>query len=124
MKPLRLFFSPRWVRVFLIIMLISVLSAPAYAGYFEPSDWTKEPTYLQKTEQKLGFGFLNLTAGWTALFMEPARTDQKFFTGLGNGVLYFFTNTAGGILHAATFPIPVDIPLPRGGIIHEYKEYK
>ncbi len=113
-------FAPsRFVLPLLILILTSALAAPAYAGFFEASDWTKEPTYLKKTEQKLGFGFLNLTAGWTALFFEPAN-GQNFFTGLGNGVLYFATDTLGGALHAVTFPISLDIPLPHGGIVHEY----
>ena len=101
--------------------LFSCLTIPVYAGSFEPSDWTREPTYCEKISQKLGFGFLNLTAGWTALFFEPAR-DQNFFVGVGKGIGYTLTNTVGGILHAATFPIPLDIPLPHGGIAYEYKK--
>jgi hypothetical protein len=96
-------------------------AAPVQAAFFEASDWTKESTYLGKTSQKLGFGFLNISAGWTALFLEPAN-GQNFFAGLGRGIGYTVTNTAGGILHAVTFPIPLDIPLPHGGIVYEYKK--
>lgn len=98
----------------------SFMAQTTYAGSSEPSPWTQEPTYLGKISQKLGFGFLNITAGWTALFFEPCK-DQNFFVGVGKGIGYMATNTVGGILHAATFPIPVDIPLPQGGIAYEYK---
>jgi len=117
--PLRIF-SRCWLRVFAVFFLSFLMISTAYAGTFEPSDWTQEPTYLGKTSQKLGFGFLNLTAGWTAFFYEPFK-DQNFFLGLAKGLGYTFTNTVGGVLHAATFPIPVDIPLPQGGIAYEYK---
>ena len=100
--------------------LFSFVAGTAHAGPFESSDWTHEPTYLGKIEQKLGFGFLNITVGWTALFFEPCK-DQNFFVGVGKGIGYMVTNTVGGVLHAATFPIPLDIPLPNGGIAYEYK---
>lgn len=107
--------------MFAALVLFFAVAASVYAGEFAPSDWTQEPTYLGKISQKLGFGFLNLTTGWTAFFFEPAR-DQNFFVGVGKGTVYTFTNTIGGVLHAATFPIPVDIPLPHGGITYEYKK--
>jgi len=108
-------------RTLAALMFCFLVSGAAYAGSFKSSDWTQEPTYLGKISQKLGFGFLNITAGWTALFFEPAR-DQNFFVGVGKGIGYAFTNTAGGVLHAATFPLPLDIPLPQGGIAYEYKK--
>ncbi len=95
-------------------------SAPAPSA-FPASDWTRETTYPAKVSQKLGFGFLNMTAGWTAFFYEPTK-EGNFFKNLGKGVLYMTTNTVGGVLHAATFPIPIDIPLPHGGIVHEYSK--
>ena len=121
MKPRKIFSSLILVRTLVALVLFSVVTSSAYAGVFEASDWTHESTYLGKVSQKLGFGFLNLTAGWTALLFEPAR-DQNFFVGVGKGIGYFFTNTIGGILHMATFPIPLDIPLPHGGIAYEYKK--
>lgn len=105
--------------MFLIFFFVSI--RPAYAGTLKPSDWTQEPAYLGKISQKLGFGFLNITAGWTALFFEPCK-DQNFFAGVAKGIGYAFTNTAGGVLHVATFPLPLDIPLPQGGIAYEYKK--
>jgi len=121
MKPRKVFSSLGWVRMSMAAILFSLMAGSAYAGSFESSDWTHESTYLGKISQKLGFGFLNITAGWTALFFEPAK-NQNFFIGVGKGIGYFFTNTTGGVLHAATFPIPVDIPLPHGGIAYEYKK--
>ncbi|MFH0986374.1 MAG: hypothetical protein V1882_12740 [Candidatus Omnitrophota bacterium] len=115
------FFSRKWARTITALVLFFTVAVPAYAGAFEPSDWTREPTYVAKISQKLGFGFLNITAGWMAILFEPCK-DQNFFLGVGKGIGYAVTNTAGGILHAATFPIPVDIPLPQGGIAYEYKK--
>jgi hypothetical protein len=120
MKPFTLFSSTRWARAFAAFVFFCFWAVPVYAGTFESSDWTKEPAYLGKVSQKLGFGFLNMTAGWAAFFYEPCK-NQNFFVGLGKGVVYTFTNTIGGVLHAATFPIPLDIPLPHGGIVYEYK---
>ncbi|HNX68635.1 MAG TPA: hypothetical protein PLL75_05870 [Candidatus Omnitrophota bacterium] len=104
----------------ILIAMLFVLLPSAHAAGFKASDWTGQKTYLDKTTHKLGFGFLNLTAGWTAFFFESCRNDQNFFVGVGKGTLYTFTNTLGGVLHAATFPVPLDIPLPEGGISHEY----
>ncbi len=121
MKPRKIIFSLSRKRTFVALVLFFIVSGSAYAGSFEPSDWTREPTYLGKISQKLGFGFLNITAGWTALFFEPCK-DQNFFVGVGKGMGFMVTNTVGGVLHAATFPIPLDIPLPNGGIAYEYKK--
>lgn len=115
-----MFLSSSWARAFIAFALFLWVAGTAYAGSFEQSPWTQEPTYLGKISQKLGFGFLNITAGWTALFFEPCK-DQNFFVAVGKGLGYMVTNTAGGILHAATFPIPLDIPLPHGGITYEYQ---
>lgn len=120
MKKIKTFFSRGWARALMAFALFSFMAGTVHAGSFEASPWTQEPTYLGKISQKLGFGFLNITAGWTALFFEPCK-DQNFFVGVGKGVGYFVTNTLGGVLHAATFPVPVDIPLPQGGIAYEYK---
>lgn len=120
MTPHKVFSSLSWARSLVISILFCAVVGSAYAGPVQSSDWTQEPTYLGKISQKLGFGFLNITAGWTALFFEPVK-DKNFFVGVAKGIGYTFTNTAGGILHAATFPIPLDIPLPQGGIAYEYK---
>lgn len=117
----RFLFSLTRARTLTVLFLFFTMAVPAYAGPFKPSDWTQEPAYVAKISQKLGFGFLNITAGWMALLFEPCK-DQNFFLGVGKGIGYAVTNTAGGILHAATFPIPIDIPLPQGGIAYEYKK--
>jgi len=121
MQTNKFFSSSRWARTLVAFVLFSCLAGPVHAASFEPSPWAEEPTYLGKISQKLGFGFLNITAGWTELFFEPTR-DKNFFVGVGKGIGLFVTDTLGGVLHAATFPIPVDIPLPQGGIAHEYKK--
>ena len=70
---------------------------------------------MEKIGGKLGFGFLNAVTGWSALFFEPSR-EKGLVNGWGRGIFFTVTNTAGGILHMATFPLPFDIPLPKGGV--------
>ncbi len=82
---------------------------------WQASPWTQEKTYVEKSVGKLGFGILNFATGWTALFFEPTRYSNKF-TGIAKGIWRTVTNEAGGALHIATFPIPVDLPLPDGGV--------
>jgi len=98
------------------------MSSPVSAGdYFQSSPWVGETTYMDKTTHKLGFGLMNLLTGWSAFFFEPGREENHFFEGIGKGILYAITDTAGGALHVVTFPVPFDIPLPLGGINHEYE---
>jgi hypothetical protein len=104
--------------IFFSFILVPILPKTSYAEIFPRSYWTREKTYMDKISHKLGFGVLNLTAGWTALFYEPYYEGWK---GLGTGLLYTVTNTAGGAIHAVTFPIPLDVPLPQGGIAYEYE---
>ncbi len=98
-------------------LLFLSCSPPAHAAIenLKPSPWVKTEPYTEKIINKLGFGLLNTFLGWTALLFEPARYENKF-TGLVKGSWRFVTNTVGGVLHIATFPIPVDIPLPDGGV--------
>jgi len=91
----------------------------AKGDLFPASSWVADKTYPDKAAHKLGFGFLNISTGWMALFYETLR-GSYFFDGLAKGAFYTLTNTAGGILHAATFPLPVDIPVLHGGIAYEY----
>ena len=81
----------------------------------QPSPWVQEPTYVEKTVGKLGFGILNGITGWTALLFEPYRYNNVF-TGVVKGAWRTVTNTVGGVLHIGTFPFPFDIPLPDGGV--------
>lgn len=110
----------------IIVLLILAFSVPspaalaeeAAAGSWESSDWTRTHPYFNQIGHKLGFGILNLGTGWMALFQEPFRTGG-FFKGFARGVAYTVLYEGGGALHAVTFPIPVDIPLPRGGLSFE-----
>ena len=85
---------------------------------WQPSPWVKTEPYVEKSINKLGFGLLNAFTGWTALFFEPSRYENKF-TGVAKGIWRTVTNTAGGIIHTVTFPLPIDFPLPDGGIHFE-----
>jgi hypothetical protein len=109
MKPVLKFLS--------FLILLTFVATNAFAGFenWEPSPWTKESTYVEKCVGKFGFGILNVLTGWTAIFWEPTRYSNPF-TGVAKGIWRTVTNTAGGALHAATFPIPIDIPLPDGGV--------
>ena len=110
------FFRRALLKMTLFIFLFGVVSVSScFASTFEPSPWTTKKPYTEKIGNKLGFGLLNFGTGWTALFFEPTFMNG-FWKGLGRGVLFTITNTAGGAVHAVTFPIPIDIPLPNGGV--------
>ena len=103
-------------KVALPFFLLLILTMPsAFAGVFEPSPWTTKKPYAEKIGCKLGFGALNLGTGWTALMFEPTY-GKNVWAGIGRGIIYAITDTAGGAIHALTFPIPIDIPLPGGGV--------
>ena len=85
---------------------------------WKSSPWTRTHPYFNQIGHKLGFGVLNLGTGWMALFHEPFRPGG-FFKGFVRGIAYTVIYEGGGGLHAVTFPIPVDIPLPRGGLSFE-----
>ncbi|OQA56290.1 MAG: hypothetical protein BWY42_01074 [Candidatus Omnitrophica bacterium ADurb.Bin277] len=113
MKNLRL--------VFPLLIAFALIATPTAFGAFErfeASPWTKEETFVDKSIGKLAFGLTNITAGWTAFPFEIAK-HGNIFEGIGMGIWRTATNTVGGILHTATFPIPVDIPLPDGGVKFE-----
>jgi hypothetical protein len=108
----------------LLILILGITTPQTLfaAGFdtFKPSSWTKKETYADKTTDKLGFGLLNITMGWTAIPFEiDKHKESNPYTGLAKGLWRTLTNTAGGALHAATFPIPLDIPLPDGGVSFE-----
>ena len=105
------------------LFIFSLLMAPnqGLAGSaeridtFKPSPWTTQETYIDLMTHKLGFGVFNVLTGWSAIPFEWHRNSNKI-TGLAKGILRTVTNTVGGGLHAFTFPIPFDIPLPDGGV--------
>ena len=99
----------------LLAFTFSMVPGTVLAGSTEPSPWTSENTWADKTIGKLDFGFKNFLGGWTELITETKDHDNKlegFGVGLWNTVVY----TVGGVLHLATFPVPVDVPLPDGGV--------
>lgn len=111
------------MRIFKILLLTIFCLAPAYSVCAKPiiwksSHWVKEKPYMEKIGHKLGFGVLNAATGWTAFFFEPPR-EKNPLAGLVRGIFLTFSHTAGGVLHAATFPLPFDIPLPEGGVSFE-----
>lgn len=102
--------------IFIFLLFLTSFSSASFA-FFKSSPWTKEASYTEKISAKAGFGVMNLGTGWMAILFEPYYEGWK---GLATGPFYAVTNTAGGIIHAVTFPIPLDVPLPQGGISHEY----
>ncbi len=106
-------------KIGVILVLLAIVFAPAAMASMEASPWTAEKTYSDKTVGKFKFGFKNLALGWTQLFYQPHahQVDGKnAWAGLGKGLLLFPVDTIGGALHLVTFLIPVDVPLPEGGV--------
>ena len=106
-----------------IILAVTVFASFPVTGHaafddFKTSSWTSEKTYVDQSIHKLGFGLTNLTIGWTAIPFEMSK-NSNLYTGFFKGLWRTATNTAGGVLHAATFPVPFDIPLPDGGVKFE-----
>ena len=102
-----------------ILLILAVLFIPSVTFAATASPWTKETTYGGKLTGKLDFGFRNTLGGWTELITEPREYHKEkkcAVTGFGEGLYNAVGDTIGGILHLATFPIPVDIPLPEGGV--------
>ena len=102
--------------IFLIVFLTLLLSCPYLTA--EPSEWTKQPTYFEKTIHKLGFGANNFIKGWLEPYvhlMHPEDNGDNITTGLVRGTLYGAADVFGGMFHGFTCLIPVDLPLPEGG---------
>ncbi|MFA6600655.1 MAG: hypothetical protein WC352_07870 [Candidatus Omnitrophota bacterium] len=112
---------------FPLVVLLAIVFLPAFLANphsfvfassldnFQTSPWVKKQPYAEKTIQKLGFGLTNGLSGWTALLFEPCRASNPL-TGLAKGAWRSIFYTAGGALHAVTFPVPIDVPLPDGGV--------
>lgn len=83
------------------------------------SPWTEKATYQEKAEAKFVFGMKNVLFGWYGLF-KPAPCpfskgeDNKKYCPI-RGLMTAIGQTAGGAIHAATFLLPIDIPLPGNG---------
>ncbi|MDA9101106.1 hypothetical protein N9K06_00370 [Omnitrophica bacterium] len=101
------------------IMLLSLLFFASVCPVYAASPWTENDSYLAKTLGKLEFGITNILGGWTELFNAPERHyDQggNPFGAIGIGFYNAVVYTAGGIIHAGTFFVPVDVPIPNNGV--------
>ncbi len=102
----------------LAVMLMMVLAQPA--GVFAASPWTSAESYGDKVTGKLDFGLKNLLGGWTELYTEPADAwnakDESVPVAMGRGIANAVVYTIGGLIHTATFLIPVDVPIPNNGL--------
>jgi hypothetical protein len=104
--------------VFLVCLSVAMMPSAVFAA----SPWTEEATYSNKTTGKLEFGLKNLLGGWTMIFSTPNRYQNEgknVWAGAAVGVGEAIVDTIGGGVHTATFPIPVDIPLPNNGVSFE-----
>ena len=108
----------RWIGVCIIVGLIVVAPAQSFAG--QPSSWTKEERWLDRSDGKFYYGLKNLFWGWTELITEPDEAignGESILMGLVRGVWNAIGQTAGGALHVLTFPFTqFDVPLPEGGV--------
>ena len=93
----------------LVVATVLFLSAvmPAYAA----SPWMAKQDYKGKTWGKFCFGIKNSLLGWMTPWAEAKNPKYQtqwigYSAGFGEGVIY----TAGGLIHLATFFIPVDFP--------------
>ncbi len=105
----------------LIVLAFLVAPSVAFAGgtCCQASSWTEGKTYSEKTFGKLSFGLKNALLGWVDVFYEPYKADKNdksVLGGIGKGLFDLVANEIGGAVHFVTFPIPVDLPLPDGGL--------
>lgn len=94
-------------KISLIALLILIAGAPSLAA----SPWAENLTYGSRVRGKLGYGLKNFFLGWTAMFIEPYQPKygkpwEGFCVGIAQTVFY----STNGLIHLATFPIPVDFP--------------
>ena len=86
---------------------------------YTASPWTNEMGYANRAKGKLVFGLKNLLLGWTAIGSEAVEyknNGKNVFQGIAVGFGEALVYTVGGALHVATFPIPLDVPLPENGV--------
>ena len=92
-----------------------MVTTSAFAGHHD-SHWTEADSYAEKTKQKLDYGMKNLLGGWTNIFCrcEKEKNSENYcpIRGFLKGSVKAVVSTVGGALHTATFPIPVDFPIP------------
>lgn len=101
-----------------LFVAFSLLVAPSLV-WAEASPWAEEETYGNKTKGKLDFGIKNAFGGWTEMFTQPYddhKEGKNAMVGAGQGFFNAVVDTVGGVIHTGTFFIPVDAPLPNGGV--------
>lgn len=96
-------------KTFAILLSLFLICQTAYA-----SPWAEKESYGGKVLGKFLFGLKNATLGWTEIFTEPQEYKFKLqrseWEGFCNGMAKAVFYTANGLIHLATFPIPVDFP--------------
>lgn len=100
-KNKQLFFT---LVVFIVFFLLAM---PAYAA----SPWMAKQGYAGKTWGKFCFGIKNSLLGWMTPWAEAKNPKYPtswagYSAGIGEGTIYMI----GGVIHLATFFIPVDFP--------------
>lgn len=101
--------------------LIFVLTLTLSPGLImaDPSSWTKERTYFERSIHKLGFGLTNVVKGGAEPYVHMLKASESesesTWTGFIRGTAYGTADILGGAFHSLTFFLPVDIPLPEGG---------
>ncbi len=106
-------------KVLSLLVVLAILAVPSLGFAATPSPWTEAETYEGQATGKLEYGLKNILTGWLDLFYEPYvanKNESNVFNGIGKGVLEAVANTVGGVIHAGSFFIPVDIPIPGGGV--------
>lgn len=107
-------------RVLGLLLILVMLLAPAAAfADVQASPWVSSESYADRVTGKLQFGATNTLLGWIDLFYEPnryANEKKNIWAGVGKGLVDSLVNTVGGAFQLITFPIPVDFPLPEGGV--------
>lgn len=94
-------------KIFLIVLMTWIAGAPSLAA----SPWAENPTYGSKMKGKFRYGLKNFFLGWTAMFIEPYQPKyKKHWEGFCVGIAQTAFYTTNGLIHLATFPIPVDFP--------------
>jgi len=110
----------------LLVYAVMLMPNVAFAGgtdcEFKASPWVEKTSYGDKMTGKLEFGLKNLLGGWTAIFSTPTKFQNEgknVYLGTAKGLVKSVIYTVGGALHTLTFPIPIDVPLPNGGVSFE-----
>lgn len=107
------------LRLSLVIAL-----AVTWQGTVLASTWSEREGYWGKTGGKFLFGLRHALFSWTTPWAESQNPKYKtewegFCVGIGKIVPF----TAGGLIHLATFPIPVDFPDMGKGLHSPHKRH-